>query len=100
MTRRRRKIIAYCVIVEEIFALILATFGLYTRLAGAGNPVGSVYIWVGGFLGMGGAFAIFFASRKRGSIPKEETTTSERYTEEQGGSISHDQETENPHRLL
>lgn len=81
MTRQRLKIIAVIVLIVEILALILIIFGLYTRLAGAGNPVGSVYIWVGGFLGMGGAFAIFFVSRKRGPIPKEETTASERETE-------------------
>jgi hypothetical protein len=103
MTRQRLKIIAFCVIIVEILALILLTFGFYTRLAGAGNPVGSIYMIIAIFLIAGGGITIYIAyiaSRKRRPVPKEETITSERYTEKQGGGISDDQETENPHSFL
>ena len=100
MTRQRLKIIAFFVIIEEILTLILLTFGLYTRFSGAGNPVGSAYIWVGCFLAMGGAIAMFFVYRLREPVPKEETTASERDTEKQDGGISDDQETENPPSFL
>jgi hypothetical protein len=100
MTRQRRKIIAVIVLIVEILALILVISGLYTRLAGAGNPVGSVYIWVGCFLAYGGAFAILSVSQKRRPVPKEETTASERDTEKQDGGLSDDQETENPPSFL
>ena len=72
MTRQRLKIIAFCVILVEVLALILATFGFYTRLAGAGNPVGSIYMIIAIFLGVGGAITIYIAYiayRKRGPIP-------------------------------
>jgi hypothetical protein len=100
MTSLRRKIIAIIVLIVEILALILSTFGLYTRLSGAGNPIGSVYIWVGCFLALGGAFAILSVSQKRRPVPKEETTASERDTEKQDGGLSDDQETENPPSFL
>ncbi len=61
MARRRRKIFAYCVIVEEIFAIILATFGLFTRTVRAGNPIGTVYIYVGFILTIVGIVAILLA---------------------------------------
>jgi len=44
MTSRRRKIIAFFVILIGILALTLIIFGLYIRFPGAGNPVGSVYM--------------------------------------------------------
>lgn len=61
MMRRRRRIIAYCVIVEEIFAITLATFGLFTRISGAGNPIGTVYIYIGFILTIVGIVAILLA---------------------------------------
>jgi hypothetical protein len=58
MTKRRRRIIAYCVAVEEVFAIILITFGLFTRISGVGNPIGTVYMYVGIILIIVGLVAI------------------------------------------
>jgi len=100
MTRLWLRIISFLIIIVEIIAFILTIFGLFIRFSGVGNPVGSIYLFVGGFLALGGGIAISFVSRQRRPVPKEETTASERYTEKQDGGISHDQETENPHSFL
>jgi hypothetical protein len=55
MTRRRRMIIAFCVVVLEVFAIALVTFGFFTRISGAGNPIGSVYMYIGIILTIGGS---------------------------------------------
>jgi hypothetical protein len=64
MTRQRLKIIAVIVLIVEILALILVTFGLYIRFSGEGNPAGTTYISIGGVLVLGGGIIMFFVSRQ------------------------------------
>lgn len=67
MTNSRRKLIASIIILIEIFALSLSTFGLYIRFAGAGNPTGSIYLLVGGVVALAGSIVMSSISRKRTS---------------------------------
>lgn len=70
MTNRRRRIIGFIVLLVEVVALFLLSFGLYVRFSGAGNPVGSIYILVGLIVAMGGAIPMWFISWKRKDKPK------------------------------
>ena len=65
MTSPRRKLIASIVIIVEIFAFLVMTFGLYTRFAGAGNPAGVIYILVGGVVAIGGFIVALSLVRQR-----------------------------------
>jgi len=63
MTRQRRRVIGFILLLVGIAALFLLSFGLYVRFVGAGNPVGFNYILAGCVVAMGGSIPARFISR-------------------------------------
>ena len=64
MTNRQRILLALIGLIVEIFAIILVIVGLYIRLSGPGNPIGSAYIWLGAAITFGGAVLVFWLNSR------------------------------------
>lgn len=70
MANQRLRVIGFIIILVELVALFLLVIGLYVRSSGTGNPVGSIYIFVGFVAAVGGAIPLLFISRKSKNKPK------------------------------